>query len=137
MFVSDVSDEVVLPKDFGARQEQYWRSIGLGAEGPWFVVTRSAMTHGLSVRETTLVMWAGFLAALVRQHDDIFSIQCMLPAAQPGRSWTMLQVNGVWVGKAGAPHPPIFRIANMQGFRDEFLHRVSAPTGNYFRAFPT
>lgn len=137
MFVSDVSDEVILPSDFGARQEQYWRSIGLGAEGSWFVVTRSALTHGLPVRETTLVMWAGFLAALVRQHEDIVSIQCMLPAAQPSHRWTMLQVNGIWVGKDGALHPPIFKIADMQGFRDEFLHRVPAPTGMYFKAFST
>jgi hypothetical protein len=136
MFVSDVSDQVLLPEVLGSPGERYWRTVGLGAQGPWFVITREVRVDGLAVRETSLVMWGGFLAQLISQHDDIVSVQGMVPTAQRDRTWTLTQVNGIWVGSAGAKLPPLFRFSGLQGYRDEFLERVAAPSAGYFKAFP-
>jgi len=136
MFVSQDDHEQRTLRLLGEPGARYWPSVELGTEGPWFVLVRKLPGVDLVLHQTLLAAWGGSVATMLRERDDVVSVQCMVPEVGASSRWAILNVVRVWVGREAKELPPLFEFDGLRGYRDEFLSPHPAPTHERVQGFP-
>lgn len=121
MFVSSDAHEELVPKSLAETGERIWRAVSLATEGPWFLVTRHLRHHELRVPHTMLVGWAADVLGIVRECDDLTSVQYLTTSASG--QWEMAAVRSIWVRAHEVDAVPFFEIEGRSGVHDEFLKK--------------
>ena len=105
MFISHPQHESILLTSLSTRGAQYWRSMQISANKPWFVLTVEVAHDGQTRHRSICIAWDSDLVHTIESLVDVkpVGLLCMTPnRASNSPRWLSRAVQEVWIAQTKA-----------------------------------